>query len=422
MKEGETVTLNLDVPTADSVFYAAVFDSKYRRIVQSAYVEDRLLTMNIGVAEAAAAEGRSWTRCGENDDDAAPYAKTLNDFLNPTVETCAEFVSQNDQLKGIVSSLEVVDNTLSASTMHKYTAFTNADLAKQSTLSILIYEQGTQGTTTTETAEYKVAAGYNPASGTSVNVMNGSTKVGTLTFGIPVAVSESVEASFWYGTMTTSSSIFSIVSGDWDQAYNYGGGYVLNGTHKITINPTKACTVTIQQATSNANSIKFDDTELQVSSAITTDNRYQYTVSNVAAGQHTISMGSNKSGILKVIVTYAGTSNAITDNGSYTNGGYNSRLPRTYYRFVPEKDGTLTFYHKSGGSNNAITIKDNNGYYQHNNQNFHNWSWYDANIDISVVAGHTYELTLNTADDGLYGIKMSYNETTGGTEAKQYYV
>ena len=83
MKEGETVTLNLDVPTADSVFYAAVFDSKYRRIVQSAYVEDRLLTMNIGVAEAAA-EGRSWTRCGENDDDAAPYAKTLNDYLNPT--------------------------------------------------------------------------------------------------------------------------------------------------------------------------------------------------------------------------------------------------------------------------------------------------------------------------------------------------
>ena len=83
MKEGETTTLNLDVPTADSVFYAAVFDSKYRRIVQSAYVEDRLLTMNIGVAEEAA-EGRSWTRCGENDDDAAPYAKTLNDYLNPT--------------------------------------------------------------------------------------------------------------------------------------------------------------------------------------------------------------------------------------------------------------------------------------------------------------------------------------------------
>ena len=82
MKEGETTTLNLDVPTADSVFYAAVFDSKYRRIVQSAYVEDRLLTMNIGVAEAAA-EGRSWTRCGENDEDAAPYAKTLNDYLNP---------------------------------------------------------------------------------------------------------------------------------------------------------------------------------------------------------------------------------------------------------------------------------------------------------------------------------------------------
>ena len=38
--EGDTARLNLDMPTADSVLYAAVFDSKYRRIVQSAYVED----------------------------------------------------------------------------------------------------------------------------------------------------------------------------------------------------------------------------------------------------------------------------------------------------------------------------------------------------------------------------------------------
>ena len=81
IKEGETATLKLDVPTADSVFYAAVFDSKYRRIVQSAYVEDSLQTINFG--ETAQAESRSWTRAAENDDDAVGYAKTLDDFLNP---------------------------------------------------------------------------------------------------------------------------------------------------------------------------------------------------------------------------------------------------------------------------------------------------------------------------------------------------
>ena len=79
VKEGDTATLKLDVPSADSVFYAAVFDSKFRRLVQSAYREDSVLTMNFGTA---ASESRS-NRAAENDADAAPYAKTLNDYLNP---------------------------------------------------------------------------------------------------------------------------------------------------------------------------------------------------------------------------------------------------------------------------------------------------------------------------------------------------
>ena len=79
VKEGDTATLKLDVPSADSVFYAAVFDSKFRRLVQSAYREDSVLTMNFGTA---ASESRS-NRAAETDADAAPYAKTLNDYLNP---------------------------------------------------------------------------------------------------------------------------------------------------------------------------------------------------------------------------------------------------------------------------------------------------------------------------------------------------
>jgi hypothetical protein len=82
--EGDTARLKLDMPTADSVLYAAVFDSKYRRIVQSAYVEDSVFNINFGgVQEEPAAEARSWNRASETDDDAAPYVKTLNDYLNP---------------------------------------------------------------------------------------------------------------------------------------------------------------------------------------------------------------------------------------------------------------------------------------------------------------------------------------------------
>lgn len=102
IKDGGTATLQLDVPSADSVFYAAVFDSKYRRIVQSAYVEDdSLLTMNFGEVPS---EARS-ARAAETDDDAAAYAKTLNDFLNPT---------------GIVESWKTVEQ-ISIEQMQNYT-------------------------------------------------------------------------------------------------------------------------------------------------------------------------------------------------------------------------------------------------------------------------------------------------------------
>ena len=106
MKDGETATLQLDVPSADSVFYAAVFDSKYRRIVQSAYVEDdSLLTMNFGEVVSEARTNRA-ARAAETDADAAAYVKTLNDFLNPT---------------GIVESWKTVEQ-ISIEQMQNYTA------------------------------------------------------------------------------------------------------------------------------------------------------------------------------------------------------------------------------------------------------------------------------------------------------------
>ena len=76
---------------------------------------------------------------------------------------------------------------LTVENMSQYAAFTDADLDQQQTLTNYL----TQGssTTTSQSATYKVAAGYDPTSGTSVDVMNGNTKVGTLTFGEPVAVS-----------------------------------------------------------------------------------------------------------------------------------------------------------------------------------------------------------------------------------------
>ena len=306
VSEGGTEEITFEAPSANSSFYVAVFDSKKRYLVQSVNVED-------GVMNAVFGTDTNGTRATEAENPT--YAKTLNDFLNPTVETCAEFVSKNNSYRWMVDQgvLEVVDNTLSAETMHAYTAFTNADLDEQATLSDLIYKQGSSGSSTQQTATYKVAANYDPASGTSVNVMNGSTKVGTLTFGDRVSVSGgSVEAE-------------------------YGGGYGLDASHYITLTPVQTCTVTIEQSTATSNSIKFDNTELSVSSATTNNNRRIYTLTGVSAGTHTISKGNGDSGILKCTVTYSGGTAAISDNSyDFAGDGYSNRLTRTYYRFTPD--------------------------------------------------------------------------------------
>ena len=427
VSEGGTVDLTFEAPSAASSLYVAVFDSKNRYLVQNVKVDG-------GVMEAVFGAGANAARMTRATEAEAPtYAKTLNDFLNPTVETCAEFVSINNSYKWMVDQglLEVVDRTLSAETMHVYTAFTDADLAVQSTLSDLIYTEGTAGTTTSETAAYKVAAGYDPASGTSVNVMNGSTKVGTLTFGDQVSFApsaETIEGSFWYGALNqTGGNIIStpngINSGD---AWKYGGAFILDDTYTITIAPAKACTVTIEQATTNENTLKFDGSELSIASAVAGSQGRVYTIENVSAVTHTITKGSGESGIWKVTVTYvagAASSAAVSDAGyAFAGNGYTNRLVRTYYRFTPEVDGNLTFYHKQNGSNNAITITDNGNYYKMWSNDFHNWGWNDANIPLEVVAGHTYEITLNTDEDGCYGIKMDYTVTTGSSEASSYYV
>ena len=95
VKEGETATLKLDVPSADSVFYAAVFDSKYRRLVQSAYREDSVLTMNFGTAVS---ESRS-SRAVENASIYPDFVRTVADYLNPNVQSKTTATISLDAMK-----------------------------------------------------------------------------------------------------------------------------------------------------------------------------------------------------------------------------------------------------------------------------------------------------------------------------------
>ena len=135
VSEGGKVNLSMTVPAWMTSFYVAAYDTKFRGLVQYATLEDDVLTLNFGDNDTA-------TRTRATEAEFPTYAKTFNDFLNPTVETCAQFVRNNDSYKWMVDNniLEVVDNTLSVTNMRNYTQLTESLIANnRTTLSSLYY-------------------------------------------------------------------------------------------------------------------------------------------------------------------------------------------------------------------------------------------------------------------------------------------
>ena len=156
MAEGETTTLKLDVPSADSTFYVAVYDSKFRRLVQSATIDEGKLNVDFG---NNGAEART-TRAAESD-YTGTYAKTATDFLDGLTET----------------------------EMAGYDAFTDADIDNNGfifgTSTMNSRTKGPRKKTVHVEGEvyYKVPVGFNPTDGQTVEVTNNDGVVyGILTF------------------------------------------------------------------------------------------------------------------------------------------------------------------------------------------------------------------------------------------------
>ena len=104
-------------------------------------------------------------------------------------------------------------------------------------------------------------------------------------------------------------------------AGNYNGqvfsqGLKMEGSTLVNFTTTAAkATIIIVQSTWSEHTLKFDNTELPLSTANTPDDSEgvrAYTLSNVAAGNHQIARGSGESGILLVEV-HEGTATAIQD-------------------------------------------------------------------------------------------------------------
>ena len=155
MKEGETTTLKLDVPSADSTFYVAVYDSKFRRLVQSATIDEGKLNVAFGTSSNNA----RMTRAAESE-YTGTYAKTAGDYLDGLTE--AE--------------------------MAEYEAFTDSDIDGDG----FIFGNSTMNSRAfgmKRSAQVwgggiiRIQPGFNPKDGESVYMYNGEYRVGKLTFG-----------------------------------------------------------------------------------------------------------------------------------------------------------------------------------------------------------------------------------------------
>lgn len=155
VNEGETTTLKLDVPSADSTFYVAVYDSQYRRLVQTTSIKDGKLNVAFGTSSA---ESRI-TRAAESEYTGS-YAKTAADYLDG----------------------------LSEAEMAEYEAFTDSDIDGDG----FIFGNSTMNSRAfgmKRSAQVwgggiiRIQPGFNPKDGESVYMYNGEYRVGKLTFG-----------------------------------------------------------------------------------------------------------------------------------------------------------------------------------------------------------------------------------------------
>ena len=119
VNEGGTVSLSMDLPQASNTYYVAVFDSKFRGVVEAVQVEDGNIVVDFGGSVTT----RSAFHRATEAEYADSYAKTMSDFLNPGTEIL-------NQVKSY-SNLDFKVSTISLDDMSDYTPITDDLIVNQ---------------------------------------------------------------------------------------------------------------------------------------------------------------------------------------------------------------------------------------------------------------------------------------------------
>ncbi len=406
IEEGGTLTKTLTLPIATNTYYVAVFDSKYRRLVKPVTLEDNAINVSFGPVSATA-----MTRAMNRASETGTYARTANDYLNPTTA------------RNINGSSTLNTQAISVSEMKAYPAFTDTDIASNSTL--------TNGTWkwTQEKGSYQEYLGggdgkhFRVASGTEITKVfhvNG-------TYGVTNDVVIYVEGKMHLNGNTLNGPTIVVADGgevviDGNTGMSNAGRIVILPGGKLTGSSGTQFNVNNGAPCYNAGTIDYDG-ELNVNGSdfyncgdITVD-----VLRNTSGGYFT-NFGKVTA---RTNVNAADSYNSIVINGCYMyyteNAGIgtltnldNSRLEvggvaefnqatQTLYDYSMIKAGTLylnsTTFSGPSGSGYAVIQTDrisvNQGADLGSNGNLY-WDW-----NIGNLVDHNYQVTDNcTVDNG----------------------
>ena len=139
---------------------------------------------------------------------------------------------------------------------------------------------------------------------------------------------QSTPGYFTFGTSDNKHNPNIKFSGNYN-GIDYTQGLKMEASTVIEFTTTATSTVTIVQSTWSDKTVKLDDAELAVESAVTPDGSTGvrvYTVNNIASGSHKITRSSGESGILYVLVKYSNATGVYVLEASPTVAGKRHNL------------------------------------------------------------------------------------------------
>ena len=118
---------------------------------------------------------------------------------------------------------------------------------------------------------------------------------------------ESVTAGTYFSWNSSKHNFNTKFNGCTYDGVSYTSGLKMEGDTKVSWTSTAEATVTIVQSKWSENTIKLDGTALELASAESITGGYVHTITDVAAGSHSVTRGSGENGIFAIIVEYTGT-------------------------------------------------------------------------------------------------------------------